>query len=77
MLPETRPPAISLSTTDAARYYAARHHRCRQFGCHVFAATITWTTNEGSDSQIEYGTTSSYGASTVLSTSLVTSHSQT
>jgi hypothetical protein len=39
-------------------------------------ATITWSTNEASDSQVEYGTTSSYGSSTTLNTSMVTSHSQ-
>jgi hypothetical protein len=38
-------------------------------------ATITWTTNEASDSQVEYGLTTSYGSSTTLSTSMVTSHS--
>jgi len=40
------------------------------------AATITWTTDEASDSQVEYGTTTAYGNSTTLNTSLVTSHSQ-
>ncbi len=40
------------------------------------AATITWTSNEASDSQIEYGTTYSYGNTTTLNSSLVTSHSQ-
>ena len=39
-------------------------------------ATITWTTNENSDSQVEYGLTSSYGSNTTLSASMVTSHSQ-
>lgn len=39
-------------------------------------ATITWTTNEASDSQVEYGTTTSYGSSTTLNASRVTSHSQ-
>lgn len=39
-------------------------------------ALITWTTNENSDSQVEYGTTTSYGSSTTLDTSLVLSHSQ-
>jgi YD repeat-containing protein len=39
-------------------------------------ATITWTTNEPSDSQVEYGTTTSYGSSTTLNPTLVTSHSQ-
>jgi type VI protein secretion system component Hcp len=39
-------------------------------------ATITWTTNEPADSQVEYGTTTAYGSSTTLNSSLVTSHSQ-
>jgi hypothetical protein len=37
--------------------------------------TIGWTTNEASDTQVEYGTTAAYGSSTTLNTSLVTSHS--
>lgn len=37
-------------------------------------ATITWTTNEPANSQVEYGTTT-YGTSTTLNTSLVTNHS--
>jgi hypothetical protein len=37
---------------------------------------IHWTTNENSDSQIEYGTTTSYGLITVLDGSMGTSHSQ-
>lgn len=41
------------------------------------SATITWTTNEGSTSYVEYGQTTSYGAHTTLSTTKVTSHSQT
>jgi hypothetical protein len=41
------------------------------------AATIRWTTNEASNSQIEYGTTTAYGSRTTLNTNLVTSHSQT
>src|SRR5207245_2741765 len=39
-------------------------------------ATITWTTNELSDSQVEYGLTTAYGNSTALETSAVTTHSQ-
>ena len=39
-------------------------------------ATITWTTDEASDSQVEYGTSTAYGSSTALVPSLVTSHSQ-
>ncbi len=41
------------------------------------AATIAWTTNEVSDSQIQYGTTSSYGMNTALNTARTTSHVQT
>jgi hypothetical protein len=40
------------------------------------SATITWTTNEASDTQVEYGKTTSYGSLTTLNTSKVTSHSQ-
>src|SRR5207244_2266383 len=40
------------------------------------SATITWTTNEASDSQVEYGLTTSYGTQTTINSSLVTSHSQ-
>ena len=40
------------------------------------SATIAWTTDEASDTQVEYGLTSSYGSQTTLNTSLVISHSQ-
>jgi hypothetical protein len=40
-------------------------------------STINWMTSEGSDSQVDYGTTTAYGASTPLNTSRVTSHAQT
>jgi hypothetical protein len=39
-------------------------------------ATISWTTNEASDSQVDYGTSTSYGSTAALNTSMVTSHSQ-
>ena len=39
------------------------------------SALITWSTDEPSTSQVEYGTTSAYGLSSPLDTSLVTSHS--
>jgi hypothetical protein len=39
-------------------------------------AAITWTTNEASDSQVEYGTTTAYGSTTPLDASLVTAHSR-
>ncbi len=39
-------------------------------------AVIGWTTNEASDSQVEYGLTASYGSSTTINASMVVSHSQ-
>ncbi len=38
------------------------------------AATITWTTNEISDTQVEYGPTTAYGSTTTLNLNLVTAH---
>jgi hypothetical protein len=38
-------------------------------------ATVTWTTNEAASTQVEYGTTTAYGASTTLNTTLLTAHS--
>ncbi|MBI3505127.1 MAG: S8 family serine peptidase [Proteobacteria bacterium] len=38
-------------------------------------ATISWTTNEAADTQVEYGQTAAYGSQTTLNTTLVTSHS--
>src|SRR3989441_3600089 len=43
----------------------------------VSGATITWTTNKPSDSQVEYGPTISYGSTTPLDPSLVTAHTVT
>ena len=41
------------------------------------SAVLTWTTNDPSTSLVEYGTTTGYGASTVIDTQLVTNHSVT
>jgi hypothetical protein len=38
-------------------------------------ATITWTTNEPTTSQVNYGTTTNYGKNTTLNLTLVISHS--
>ncbi len=38
------------------------------------SATITWLTDEPSNTQVQYGTTTAYGSQTSLSTSMVTSH---
>ncbi len=40
------------------------------------SAVIDWSTNVAANSQVEYGTTSSYGSSTTLDSNLVTSHSE-
>lgn len=40
-------------------------------------ATITWTTNEPADSNVDYGLTSSYGSSSGIDPTLKTSHSMT
>lgn len=39
------------------------------------SASVTWSTDEASDSQVEYGVTTTYGTVTSLQTSLSTSHS--
>lgn len=41
------------------------------------SAAITWTTNEASDSQVEYGMSTAYGSTTTLATALGTSHTAT
>jgi RHS repeat-associated protein len=45
-------------------------------GITATSATITWNTNENSDSQVEYGTTTAYGQSTTLDPAIVSAHSQ-
>jgi parallel beta-helix repeat protein len=41
------------------------------------SVTLSWTTDEPADTQIDYGLTAGYGSSTTLAAALVTSHSQT
>ncbi len=41
------------------------------------SVTIAWTTDQAATDQVNYGTTASYGLSSALSTTLVTSHSVT
>lgn len=40
-------------------------------------AVIGWTTNETADSQVDFGTTTAYGSTSVLATTLATTHSVT
>jgi len=60
-LPDTTPPVISGVVVSG------------QTGAEV---TISWTTDEASDTQIEYGTTMGYGISTDIDPSTVFSHTQ-
>ena len=41
------------------------------------SATIVWTTDQASSSQVQYGTSASYGSSSALNSSLTTAHSVT
>lgn len=59
-VPDTTPPVISAITSSSVTQTSA---------------TITWTTDEASDSQVEYGPTTSYGSSTTLNNTDVTTHS--
>jgi hypothetical protein len=58
--PDTTPPLISaVSATDVTS----------------LGATIIWTTNEAANSQVDYGTSISYGQTSTLNTALTLSHS--
>jgi len=59
-VPDTTPPTISAISAGSITQNTA---------------TVSWTTNEASDTQVEYGTTISYGSATTLNASMVTSHS--
>src|SRR5438309_4334244 len=59
---DTTPPVISLVSA---------------FNISSSQATITWATNEASDSQVEYGLTTAYGSATLLNSALITAHAVT
>ena len=67
---EISPSAVAPSDTIAPVISAVSASGIGQMG-----ATIGWTTNENADTLVEYGPTTAYGASTVLNTTLLTSHS--
>ena len=69
----TTSPAISVTVTNDTT--APVLSAVAASGLSSSAATITWTTNEGSSSQVEYGPTTAYGKATPLDASLMTSHS--
>jgi hypothetical protein len=60
-LPDTTPPVISSINEGSVT---------------STSATITWNTDEGATSQVEYGTTTAYGSTSALNSTLVTSHSR-
>jgi hypothetical protein len=59
--PDTTPPVISAVGASSIT---------------TTGATISWTTDKASDTQVEYGTTTAYGSATTLDASLTVSHSQ-
>jgi len=60
MAPDVTAPVLSSIATSSLTYNGT---------------VIGWTTNEASDTQVVYGTTSAYGSSTTLNSTLVTNHS--
>jgi hypothetical protein len=47
------------------------------FNISTSSAFLTWTTNQVSDSEVDYGPTANYGMSTSVDANLVTNHSET
>jgi inosine-uridine nucleoside N-ribohydrolase len=71
------PPAISAEQQPPAPPVAPAISAVQAQAVTTTSATITWATDQPSDSQVEYGTTTSYGSSTAVDGAAVTSHSQT
>jgi len=65
---------VSKTTTDTADTTPPSISSVFVSSIGLNSVTIIWSTNEPSDSQVEYGTTLSYGSLTTLDASLVTSH---
>ncbi|OGX56353.1 MAG: hypothetical protein A2460_03295 [Omnitrophica WOR_2 bacterium RIFOXYC2_FULL_43_9] len=66
--------SVSATTLSAADTIAPIISNISSSGITYNSVTITWTTNENSDSQVEYGPTTSYGQTTALNAILVASH---
>ncbi len=62
IIPDTIPPVLSAITAQTIG---------------MDKATLTWTTNEPSDSEVDYGTTTAYGSTSPFDATLVTNHSVT
>ena len=67
----------SFTTTGMATSPAPVISSVAAGGISSTSATLTWTTDQASSSQVNYGTTTSYGSSSTLNPALVTSHSIT
>jgi len=61
LVPDTTPPAISLIAATSLA---------------TSTATVTWTTNELANAEIEYGTSTSYGAISSLNATFALTHSE-
>jgi hypothetical protein len=66
----------SITTPGAADTAAPVISQVSSSSVTVSSATITWMTNEAGDSQVQYGTSTSYGSSTAVSGVLDISHSK-
>ncbi|MBI3804987.1 MAG: fibronectin type III domain-containing protein [Nitrospirae bacterium] len=62
LAPDTTPPVISAVAAGSIT---------------STSVVISWTTNEVADSQVDYGTTASYGTTTAVVSKLIAAHSQT
>ena len=52
----------------------ARHPAVAASGIGSNGAAVSWTTNEASDTQVEYGPTTAYGSSTALDATMTAAH---
>ncbi len=70
-------PDFSFTTTGVATTPPPVISAVASSGITSTSATITWTTDESSSSQVSYGATTAYGSQSLVNSSLVTSHSVT
>ena len=73
----TMSPDFSFTTTGNASNPGPVISNVNVTGITTTSATINWTTDQASSSQVAYGTTTSYGSTSPQNNSLVTSHTVT
>ena len=71
----TNPDTQSASCTCTYSYMAVPVISNVRTTANPTTATVTWTTDVPTDSQVQYGTTTAYGKASALNSTLVTSHS--